>query len=125
MACRAQFFAVTPTTFPSCLLLKFLSYFLSFFPHSLSTTSGIKSVCSCSFHVCVPILRWSAAISSVLPVCRSASLLLKLLLESDLGLSVSSADELVVSFAKKLFCLLLILLLTFSICNVQQNCDLQ
>jgi len=96
MACVARFFAVSPTTFPSSLLLNFLS----FFPCSLSSTSDIKSACSCSFHACFPILHWSTAVSSVLQVCRSASLLLKPLLASYLGLSVSCADELVVSFAK-------------------------
>lgn len=97
MACVSWFFAMSLTTFPLYLLLKFLGFF---FTQSLNTTSDIKSACSCSFYVCIPVLHWSAAISSVLPVCRSASLLLKPLLASNLSLSLSCADELSVSFAK-------------------------
>lgn len=82
------------------LLLKFLCFFFFFFPHSLSTASDIKSACSCSFHVCVSILHWSAAVPPVLLVCRSAPLSLKPVLASYLSLSVGCADELVVSFAK-------------------------
>lgn len=80
--------------------LSLVNFFFFFFPHSLSTASDIKSACSCSFHVCVSILHWSAAVPPVLLVCRSAPLSLKPVLASDLSLSVGCADELVVSFAK-------------------------
>lgn len=81
-------------------LVKVSLLFFFFFTHSLSTASDIKSACSCSFHVCVSILHWSAAVPPVLLVCRSAPLSLKPVLASYLSLSVGCADELVVSFAK-------------------------